>query len=75
MDKRVAPTIILILLVFFILVQGGVIVFVLTKEGLGLFWNLILILIPLVIIAALIAVYIERIKEIDAEEKEDLSNF
>jgi hypothetical protein len=75
MDRRVAPTVILILLIFFILLQLGSIVIVLTKEGLGLLWNLVLILTPLAIIGALIAVYIERIREIDEEEKDDLSKY
>jgi uncharacterized membrane protein YhaH (DUF805 family) len=75
MDKRIAPTIILILVIFFILVQAGVMIYVLKKEGLGLFWTLLLILAPLAIIVSLIAVYIERIKEIDDEEKDDLSKY
>ena len=75
MDKRIAPTIILILVIFFILVQAGVMIYALNKEGLGVFWTLLLILTPLAIIVALIAVYIERIKEIDDEEKDDLSKY
>ena len=75
MDKRSAPTIILILVIFFILVQAGVMIYTLNKEGLGIFWTLLLILTPLAIIVALIAVYIERIKEIDEEEKDDLSKY
>ena len=75
MDKRIAPTVILILVVFFILVQAGAMIYVLKKEGLGIFWTLLLILAPLAIIAALIAVYIERMKEIDEEEKDDLSKY
>lgn len=75
MDKRFAPTIILILVIFFILVEAGVIVFSLLQEGLGLFWILLMILVPLAIIIALITVYIERIKEIDEEERDDLSKY
>jgi hypothetical protein len=41
------------------------------KEGLGLFWTLLLLIAPLVIIIALISVYIERLKEIDEQEKDD----
>lgn len=75
MDRKIAPTVIIILIIFFILVQAGTLVFVLSKEGLGVFWNLILILLPLAFIAALIAVYIERMKEIDEEDKDDLSKY
>jgi hypothetical protein len=75
MDKRIAPTIIVILIIFFILVQAGSLIVVLTREGLGLLWTLILILAPLLIIAALIAVYIERMKEIEEEKKDDLSKY
>ena len=44
MDKRVAPTIILILVIFFILLQAGSLIFVLNKDGLGILWTLILTL-------------------------------
>lgn len=75
MNKRIAPTVVLILVVFFILLQAGAIIYAMNKEGLGVFWTLLLILTPLAIIAALIAVYIERMKEIDEEEKDDLSKY
>ena len=75
MDKRVAPTIILILVIFFILLQAGSLIFVLNKEGLGLLWTLILLITPLAIIITLVSVYIEKIKEIDEEERDDLSKY
>ena len=75
MDKRFGPTIVLILVIFFILVQAGSLVVVFIKEGLGVFWTLVLILTPLVIIIALISVYMERLKEIDEEEKDDLRKY
>jgi hypothetical protein len=75
MDKRIAPTVVVIVLVFLILVQAGAVVFALTKEGLGTFWIITIILIPLLIIAALIGVYIERIREIDEQEKDDLTRY
>lgn len=75
MDKRIAPTLVLILVIFFILVQAGAMIYVLKKEGLGIFWTLILILAPLAIIISLVVVYIERMKEIDEEEKDDLSKY
>jgi len=75
MDKRIAPTIILILVIFFILIQAGVIVYAFTSEGLSLFWTLLMILVPLAIIIALITVYVERIREIDEEENDDLSKY
>ena len=75
MDKRFGPTIVLILVIFFILVQAGVMVYAFTQEGLGLFWTWLIVLVPLIIIIALITVYIERIKEIDEEEKDDLSKY
>jgi len=61
----------LILMIFFILVYAGSLVTVFIKEGLGVFWTLVLLIVPLVIIIALISVYIESIKEIDEEEKND----
>jgi|GEM_PF-995878 len=73
--KRFGPTIVLILVIFFILVWAGSLVTVFIKEGLGNFWTLILLIVPLAIIIALISVYIERIKEIDEEEKDDLTKY
>ena len=75
MDKRFGPTLVLILVIFFILVQAGALVVVFIKEGLGIFWTLVLILTPLVIIIALITVYLERLKELDEEEKDDLTKY
>jgi uncharacterized membrane protein YhaH (DUF805 family) len=75
MDKRFGPTLVLILVIFFILVQAGSLVVVFVKEGLGVFWTLVLILVPLIIIVALITVYLERLKEIDEEEKDDLRKY
>ena len=75
MDKRFGPTLVLILVIFFILVYAGSLVMVFIKEELGIFWTLILLIVPLVIIIALISVYIERLKEIDEEEKDDLSQY
>lgn len=75
MDKRLGPTIVLVLVIFFILVYAGSLVTVFIKEELGIFWTLILLIVPLVIIIALISVYIERLKEIDEEEKDDLSQY
>ena len=75
MDKRFGPTMVLILMIFFILVYAGSLATVFIKEGLGVFWTLVLLIVPLVIIIALISVYIERIKEIDEEEKDDLNQY
>ena len=75
MDKRFGPTLVLILVIFFILVYAGSLVTVFIKEGLGTFWTLVLLIVPLVIIIALISVYIERLKEIDEEEKDDLNQY
>lgn len=75
MNKRFGPTVVLILVIFFILLYAGCLATVFIKEGLGLFWTLLLLIVPLVIIIALISVYIESIKEIDEEEKEDLSRY
>lgn len=75
MDKRFGPTLVLILVIFFIVVYAGSLVAVFIKEGLGLFWTLILLIVPLVIIIALISVYIERLREIDKEEKDDLTQY
>ena len=65
----------MILVIFFILVQAESLVVVFVKEALGVFWTLILLLTPLVIIIALISVYLERLKEIDEEEKDDLTKY
>jgi len=75
MDKRVAPTIVMILVIFFILLEAGIIVYAIRQEGLSFFWTLVILIIPIVIIVALISVYIERIREIDEEEKDDLSKY
>lgn len=75
MDKRFAPTLILILAIFIILAQVTGLIIALGREGTGLFWILLLVLVPLIILGALISVYIERMKEIDEEEKDDLSKY
>ncbi len=75
MDKRVAPTIVMILVIFFILLEAGIIIFAIRQEGLSFFWILVMLIVPFAIIVALISVYIERIKEIDEEEKDDLSKY
>jgi len=75
MNKRLGPTVVLILVIFFILVYAGILVAVFIKEELGIFWTLILLIVPLVIIIALISVYIERLKEIEEEEKDDLNQY
>lgn len=74
-DQRFAPTLILILVIFFILAYAGSLILIFIKEGLGLFWTLILAIVPLIIIITLISVYLERIKEIDDQEKDDLSKY
>jgi uncharacterized membrane protein YhaH (DUF805 family) len=75
MDKRFGPTLVLILVIFFILIYAGSLVTVFVKEELGILWTLILLIVPLVIIIALISVYVERLKEIDEEEKDDLNQY
>lgn len=75
MNKRIAPTIVMILVIFFILLEAGIVIYAIRQEGLSFFWILVILLVPLVIIVALISVYIERIKEIDEEEKDDLSKY
>jgi uncharacterized membrane protein len=75
MDKRFAPTLVLIIVIFFILVQAGAMVYAFTKEGLGFFWKFLIVLIPLIIIIALITVYIERIREIDEDERDNLDRY
>ena len=75
MDKRVAPTIVMILVIFFILLEAGIIIFAIRQEGLSFFWILVMLIVPFAIIVALISVYIERIKEIGEEEKDDLSKY
>jgi len=75
MKKRITPTIIVIIVVLFILVQASVLLFILRQEGLGLFWGILIGLIPLGIAATLVAVYIERIREIGEEEKDDLRKY
>jgi uncharacterized membrane protein YhaH (DUF805 family) len=75
MDKRFAPTLILILVIICILLYGGVIVWALSQEGIRSIWLALIFIIPLIIIIALITVYIERLREIDEEEKDDLSKY
>ena len=75
MDKRIAPTVIVILLVFFLLLQAGGVIFALTQEGIGVFWKILVVVVPLIFIVALFTVYSERMREIDEEEKDDLSKY
>ena len=75
MNKRIAPTIVVVIVVLFILVQTGILIYALTEEGLGLFWKLVIVLVPLGIIVALFSVYRERLKEIKDEENDDLSRY
>jgi len=75
MNKRIAPTVILIVVIFIILVYTGILIYAFSQEGIGLFWKLVIILIPIGIIGALLGVYLERIKEIREEEKDDLSKY
>lgn len=75
MDKRFGPSLVMVLLIIFILAYAGGLITIFVKEGLGIFWTLILSIVPLIIIIALISVYIERIKEIKKEEKDDLSQY
>ena len=75
MDKRIAPTIVVIIVGFYLLVQAGVILFAVRKEGLGLFWTIIIALIPLGIAIALLSVYLERIREIEEEDEDDLKKY
>jgi len=75
MDKRIAPTVILIVLVVFILLQAGGVIFALTQEGIGVFWKILAVVVPLIFIVALFSVYRERMREIDEEEKDDLSKY
>lgn len=75
MKKKIAPTIIVIVMLVYILIQAGVLLFVFNQEGLGIFWGILIALIPLGIAIALVAVYIERIKELREEEKDDLSKY
>ena len=75
MEKRIAPTIIVIVMIIYLMIQAGVLWFVFRKEGLGIFWSILIGLIPLGIAVALVTVYIERIREIREEEKDDLSKY
>lgn len=75
MNKRFGPTVVLILVIFFILVFAGSVVTAVVSEGLGIFWTMVLLIVPFVIIVALISVYIERMKEIEDEEKDDLTKY
>ena len=75
MDKRFGPTLVLILVIFFILIYAGSLALIFIKKGLGIFWTLMLAIGPLAIIIALISVYLERIKEIDDQEKDDFRQY
>lgn len=75
MKKRIAPTIIVIVIIIFIMIQAGVLLFAFRQEGLAIFWSILIGLIPLGIAVTLVAVYIERIREIREEENDDLSKY
>jgi len=74
-NKRIAPTILVILITIFVLLQAGVIIWIVNREGLGIFWAIFILLIPLAVIWALITVYLERLREIDEQEQDDLSKY
>jgi membrane protein implicated in regulation of membrane protease activity len=75
MNKRFGPTVVLILVIFFILVFAGSVVTAVISDGLGIFWTVVLLIVPFAIIVALITVYIERMREIREEEKDDLRKY
>jgi hypothetical protein len=75
MNKRIGPTLVVILVTFFVILQAAGLIYALRTEGIGLFWKLLIVLIPLLFIIALVWVYIERMKEIREEEKEDLDRY
>ncbi len=75
MNKRIAPTVILFVVTFFILVFTGILIYSFSQEGIGLFWKLVIILVPMGIIGALLGVYLEKIRAIKEEEKDDLSKY
>jgi len=74
-NQRIGPTIVLILIILFILIQAGTIFWALTSEGIGLFWQLLIVLVPLLVIVALVSVYIERMKEIRESEQDELDRY
>lgn len=74
-NKKVAPTLILALMVIFLLLQTGGIFLAFTREGLGTAWRILVVVIPLGFIVAMISVYRERIREINEEDQDDLSQY
>lgn len=74
-NQRIGPTIVLILIIFFIMVQAGTVLYALTAEGIGLFWQLLIVLVPLLVIVALVSVYFERLREIRESEEDDLDKY
>ena len=75
MSKKTAPTLVLVIIICFILLQAAGIILAFTAEGLHFFWKALVTVIPLVVIIALISVYMERLREIDEEEKEDMRQY
>lgn len=75
MNKRIAPTIILVIAAAYILLQGGVIIWALSREGLALIWKILIGSIPLIFVIALISVYMERMKEIDEGDENDVDKY
>ncbi|MEZ5072263.1 MAG: hypothetical protein R2751_15200 [Bacteroidales bacterium] len=75
MNKRFAPTLIVILGIVFLAVQTGVILFALRLEGLGWFWTGLIMLVPLLLMIAFVSVYLERMNEIEDEEKDNLDKY
>lgn len=73
--KKLAPSVIVALVIIFILVQAGAVVFALRQEGMGLLLTILLIAIPFAVICALVVVYLERIREIDEEDREDMFRY
>ena len=75
MNKRIAPTLVVIVAAAYILLQGGIIIWALSQEGLALIWKILIGAIPLAFLIALASVYLERMKEIDEGAEDDVNKY
>ena len=75
MDKRSGTTLVLIFIILVVLIQGGVIIWAIFREGMHWLFKGLVIAVPLVLIIWLISVYRERMKEIGEDERDHLDQY
>lgn len=73
--KAVAPLIWVILFIIWIAGQSAAVWWGLTTEHTSTLLKIVIIIIPLALIAAILAVYIERVRELKRGQEDDLDKY